>query len=282
MTTEADNQLASDPDPAAAAAANPDPGAADPQPDPGAAPAGEGSEPETPPEPAGDGRRTPWYMHRIAEGTARYQEEARARQQAEERAHNAEELAQRLQRGEQAPTGGAQPQPVPREPAPTQDQFNTAVRREAQAQRFYEDTTAVKSAGLEAFGAAFNEKLNILTAVGATADDFVLDVLAVDKPNAHVILHKLAEDPERAAALAQMDSRRRTAELVRMNMTDQPKPAAGAAPAGGATARAVSKVPPPKPTMQPVAANTAKDWDSDDSSPDDFMRGWKKRYLQQA
>lgn len=177
----------------------------------------------------------------------RRQERARA-EAAEKRANDLQAIIERLQVGQAdpaAPAAAAQP--------PTD--FNTAVQAEAARQRLYDDILIVKAAGLKDFP-DFNQSLGILTALGATNDDFVSDVLAVDKSSAHVILDKLAKDPEKAASLVTMDSRRRIAELTRMAVVSNPAaPAPAAAPsvAPAPPAAPVSRAPAPAPRVVPVA-----------------------------
>ena len=207
-------------------------------------------------------------MKRISDTTERAQA-------AEQRAADAEALAARLQAGKDPPAADPA-RPVP--PSPASPDFNTAVQREAQRQRLAEDSSAVRDAGLREFGGDFGQSLSILTAIGATNDEMVLDLLAVDKPNAHKILANLAKDPEKAASLVGMDSRRRIAELTRMadaiaapaktDGTPAPKP--GAAPAKG-----ISKAPPPPPPVDPSASKVT-DWRADEASDEEFDRGFKE------
>lgn len=243
------------------AAADPPPPASDAEPEPAVVPA---------PAEHGNKGKTPWYMTRISE-------ESNARRVAEERARIAEEALARQPNG-----GAAAPAAEPARPAPQpiQQNFETAVRTEAQRLRLYEDTVAVKNAGLAAHP-DFNSSLNILTAIGATEDDFVQDVLAVDRANAHEIFHKLALDPEKAAVLAGMSSRARIAELTRMTMPAaapaadpkvDPKPPAKA-PAAPA-AKQVSKAPPPAPPVEPSAVKVV-DWRADTSSEAEFQAGFE-------
>jgi hypothetical protein len=94
-----------------------------------------------------------------------------------------------------------------------------------------------------------------------------MDVIAADPVNAHKIIFTLAKDPERAAELANMDMRQRTAELTRMSMAEQAKtpPAAKAAePAPAAPKTPVSKA--PAPTV--VARTNADVGEVDPATPD--------------
>jgi hypothetical protein len=222
--------------------------------------------------PKEDGRKNPWYLKRIAD-------EADARRAAEQRAADAEALAARLQAGNNPPP--ADPKPPTQQP---QD-FNAAVRTEAQRLRLADDSTAVRDAGLREFGTDFNQSLSILTAVGATNDDMVLDLIAVDRANAHKILANLAKDPEKAASLVGMDSRRRIAELTRMAdaivapKSADPAPKAPAPPAP--PAKGVSRAPAPPPPVDPSASKTV-DWRSDEVSDEEFSKGWEANTAKRA
>lgn len=229
---------------------------------------------DDPPAPAGEHGnkgKSPWFLTRIS------QEAERARV-AEQRALDAEALAARLQAGGNPPAADA-----PRVPPPAAGDFNTAVQREAQRLRLTDDSTAVRDAGFKEFGGDFGNSLSILTAVGATSDDIVLDVLAVDKPNAHKIFANLAKDPEKAASLVGMDPRRRIAELTRMSDALAPKPAADAAsaPKPAAPAKGISKAPPPPPPVDPSASKTIDGY-SDEATDDQFTAQFNERMKARA
>jgi hypothetical protein len=213
-------------------------------------------EPETRAPEKEDGRKNPWYLKRISETSER----ARL---AEEEAANLKAMLDRLQAPKETPTVT--------QPANTPD-FQTAVQREAAKLRLAEDSTAIRDAGYREFGQEFGQNLAILNAAGAVSDDIVLDLIAVDKPNAHKILATLAQDPDRAAALANMDSRRRTAELTRISMAANapttPAPKTPAAPT-----KQVSRAPAPPPPVEPSATKTVP-WYSDEASDADFDKGF--------
>lgn len=217
-------------------------------------------EPEAKPEPPA---KKPWFLDRIAEESAK----ARAAQDkldaAERRAKAAEELAERLQAGKEATY---KPQ------APDNRSYTQAdIRAEAERLKFHEDTVEVRNAGMAKYGAAFLDTLSTLGAVGATNnDEFVQDVLAVNKADAHVLLDLIAKDPEKAVALASMTSRQRIAELTRMtvqNTTTETK----AAPAP----KTVSKAPAPAPKVEPSASKVS-DWRTDEATDADFDRGFEE------
>jgi len=221
------------------------------QPEPAPAPA-----PQPEPTPAAE-RTIPikTFERVVAEVRGERRQERAAREAAEQRAADLQAIIDRLQAGgDPAAAAAAAARPAaPVAPTPGQRpaDFDAAVKAQAAKDRLYEDTLVVRSAG-EAKFPDFNQSLGILTAIGATNDDFVSDLLAVDKGAAHEIIDRLAKDPEKAASLVTMDSRRRIAELTRMAdaiKPEAPKPAEPAKPA----APVVSRAPAPAPRMAPVA-----------------------------
>lgn len=220
---------------------------------------------EHPPEPAN--KKKPWFLDRISA-------EAEARRQAEADRDNYKALAERLQ----TPKSGDVPPPPVASSSSVRD-FDAAVQAQAARLRFNDDCTAVGDAGFREFGASFNEGIAGLNAVGATSDDFLLDLYAVDKPGAHKILNLLAKDLEKAAALTKMDSRHRIAELTRMatpapTATTEPKPPA-------APPTKVSKAPAPPPPVTP-SATTIVDWRSDKASDEEFTKGFNETMAKRA
>lgn len=259
-------------DPAVAAAANPPP--ADP-------PAPVDPALETPPAPAvadappadsgepkphGNKGRKPWYLDRISE-------ESEARRQAEERARNAEAL---LERSQQRPP--ADPAAPPAAPRADESAVEARARQIAEDRLANDKIQSVIRAGIAKFG-DWDQRAEMLGAVGAATPAFVLDVVSVDPQNAHLILHQLADDPQRAAHLAKMDTRSRTIELVKMSMAASQTETKPAAPTGEqkppAPPKAVSKAPPPPPPVEPGAAQSI-DWRSDKASDQEFSRGWEE------
>jgi hypothetical protein len=202
---------------------------------------------------------------------------------ARREAADARALAERLQRG----NGQTDPAPAPAPPAPAQspDQYNADVQRAAELQRVMEDTVAVKNAGIVKFP-DFQQSLNTLTALGVTSNlDIVMDILAAaGRDNAHVMLDRLAKDPEKAASIAQMTPRARIAELTRMTTVTAaapaPKPATPAAPA--APVRAVSRAPAPAPVVEPSASKPAPHWLSDDNSEEQVTAGFNEMLKKRA
>jgi len=271
-----ENQLATDPvaettppvavvaDPAPA----PEPAAADP------APAAVITDPpkKEPPK---------WALDRISEISAKKREAEDRAAAAERRAQEAEALAERLRQAQ----GTAAPDPAARSAAPPSaidpNQFQSEVNRAAAAQNLYRDSLAVKNAGVAKFGQGFQESLGILNSLGATTDDFITDVLAVDRADAHIILNDLARDPERAVALTQMDSRARIAELTRISMAKAAPAATTTDPAPPAPRVAVTKAPAPAPAITPSTTRTV-DWRSDAADDAAFSRGWEENQKRRA
>jgi hypothetical protein len=216
------------------------------------------SVPDQPSEPA----KSPWFMRRIAEeAEARRKETARA-EAAEKRANEALALAERLK-------GSAQGQQPPLQH--NGSQFSQAdVQREAVRMRLHEDSTEVLGRGMAAYGPAFRQSLDILNAANVVNnDEFVADLIAVDRANAHVMLDRLAKEPERAATLASMNSRQRIAELTRMSMQPATKDTKPAAPG-------VSRAPAPAPHVA-ASSSAVRDGYADDASDEDFTRQWRDR-----
>lgn len=193
---------------------------------------------------------------------------------AERQASEFRELAERLAQGK--PEGSPAPAAPRQEQARGSDpDLQVLVRREAAAQRLSEARDDIIRNGYKDFGGTkFDEAANILAAMNCTTDDFITDVLAVDRSNAHKTLASLASDPENAARLARMDSRSRIAELTRMTMA-APAAIAEAAPAAGAKAppKQVSRAPAPAPSVEPSASKVV-DWRSDDVSDAEFSKAW--------
>lgn len=238
------------------------------------------------PEPApvhGNRGQTPWFMREIPKLREEKQEERTGRLAAEQRAKDLEAIIERMQAN---PTAVPPPGPAVRQPAKQPDDFSAAVKAQAAHDRFIEDTLGVRQAGITKFP-DFLESLRILEAVGVTSsDDFVADVLAVDKGTAHEIFDKLAKDPEKAASLVGMDSRRRIAELTRMADAPKPEPKPAVAEAPKPAAPAISRAPAPKPAVSPLAAAPDVDPttpDGNDKMDDKAWEAWyKAKYMKRA
>lgn len=237
----------------------------EPEPQPEPEPEPEPVVAEVKPEPSAP-KQAPWFQRVIAEVREEKRQERTAREAAEQRAADLQAIIERMQGGEKA-------DPVAVKPPAAAPDFNSAVKAEAAKQRLYDDTLAVRTAGETEFK-DFNESLQVLNAIGATNDDFVSDLLAVDKAGAHKLLDKLAKDPEKAASLVGMDSRRRIAELTRM--ADAPK--TEVKPVAEAPKPAISKAPAPKPAISPLAAGPEVDPTTPDGNEKLSDAQWEKWY----
>jgi hypothetical protein len=240
-----------------------------------------GDPPPADPKEHGNKGQTPWFLKRIAEETAKREAESRRAQEAERKAQEALAMLERAQASQQPPTEPRQPAPRPADPGPD---FETAVRSEADRRLLYRDTVDVRDAGLNQFGDSFTSALGTLSALGVTTnEDFLADIMAVDKSKAHLILNDLAANPERAANLVGMDPKRRIAELTRLSMTATAKTEPTTpAPKPPVPPKQISKAPPPAPPVEP-SASTVVDWRSDKASEEEFDKGFwenqKKRNL---
>ena len=145
------------------------------------------------------------------------------------------------------------------------EEFDRAVEAAAQQREFARSTQDVFDAGIKDFE-DFQESLNIMTAVGATSDDFAADLVAVDKANAHKIIHELAQTPELSKRLVAMSSRQRVAELTKMSM----KLSETAAKTG---VRQVSRAAAPLRALEGSAGTDENDFS--DNVPDDV---WSSRF----
>lgn len=181
---------------------------------------------------------------------------------AERRAADAEAMLERLQ------NANREIEPTP----PKNTNIDDLVLARAAKLKLDDDRKALVSAGATAFGTeAFNEAAELAAAYGCVSDEFVRDVLAVDRSKAHEIYMELAKDPEKATSLANMDSRNRIAALTRMTMTTPAK--VEPAKPTLAPAKQISKAPAPPPPIEPSATKTVP-WYSDDASDADFDKGF--------
>jgi hypothetical protein len=188
------------------------------------------------------------------------------------------ELLSRLQKpGEQAPPAR---QPAPQQPQPDE------VDRRATELLFRRDAQQVSETGLKTYGQGWVDAVNALNAYGVNSDDFVSSVIEIDRAKAHEIMHAIAQDGEKAIALANMTPARRIAEITRMAM----QPVAQQVPdnkghtvviSEGKPAKTVSKAPAPPPPVDP-SASKVKDWRSDDASDDEFTAGFNETIAKRA
>ncbi len=225
----------------------------------------------------GNTGRQPWYMKRIADESHGKQEAIKALDAKDRELREAKALLERLQRAGQQPNAQQPVQPPqPQTRGPTQDEVNEYVRSEAQNIVFSQAVNDVRNAGATdaATAGTWGQTVELAGHLGLGRPDVLADLFAVDKANAHVIIDKLVKDPERAAALADMDPRRRIAEFTRMADAEKGKAAPTKEPAApAAPATKVSKAPPPAPRVQPNTSKTVV-WYSDDASDEEFDKGF--------
>lgn len=224
-----------------------------------------------------------WALERIGEETSKRQAAEQAAREAIERANTFEEITRRLQAA-----GKDGQQPAERtSPAPQPTASDDAeIDRRAEHKLFVRDVDAMRQEGLKSYGAQFMEAIQALNAVGAANDDFVAQVLAVDKANAHSLINGLAHDLEKAASLVRMDPARRIAELTRMSMAQAaatPKTEAKPAPE---PKPALSRAPAPKPSIAPLAAAPEVDpttpEGNDKMSDRQFEDWYKSKYIKRT
>ena len=219
------------------------------------------------PAPQDAPRKDHWALRRISEESEKARQAQEALRDAQRRLSEAEAALARQSAGKDPPA----PTPVP------QADRKAEVRAEAARQRYLEDIGEVRSKAIQQFGASgFRDMLDSLNATGVN-DEFLADVLAIDKANAHVILDEIAKNPEQAVNLAGMTSRQRIAELAKMNAKPAAAPTAPAASAL-APARKVSAAPAPAPKVTPSAAPSAKDGYADDASDAEFDKQFNERW----
>ena len=205
-----------------------------------------------------------WMLDRISEETRKRQAAEQATETERKGRTDAEALAARLQQGTNA-------QPAARQ----EPQVDMAlVNQVANQQRMAEARQQIIRDGYAAFGGAkFDEAANILGAVGCVNDEFIADVLAVDRTNAHKTLAALAAEPETAARLANLDSRSRIAELTRITMA---KAAPVVEPIVKVVPKVVSKAPAPAPIVEPSASKTVDGY-ADDATDEQFTKQFNAR-----
>lgn len=188
------------------------------------------------------------FQRRVGEETSKRQAVERRATEAEARAAEYQAIIERMQAGQADPAADQTRTVAPRAVPAQQPDLEEAVRRVVDQRETSRSISDVVQRGVSEFTEAqWNEKSAILASLGAASPEFVQDVIAVDSANAHRIIFALAEDPGKAADLASMPLRQRTAELTRMSMTEQAKtttPAAGTAPAAPVKT-AISKAPAP-------------------------------------
>jgi hypothetical protein len=211
----------------------------------------------------GNKGKAPWFMRELAAKDAELAE-------AKRRADAAEDLARRLQNGNSPPQN---PSGTPA-PSATEAEINARATQIAIAR----DVAEVDRKGVAKFGDAWAQTVGTLTTLGANSLNFMEDVMAADRANAHELLSSLAAEPERLATVARLPQAQRIAELTRIAMSKS-STAAPAAPA--APGKTVSRAPAPPPSLNP-GGKKAVDWRSDEASDAEFDQGFTEMMQRRA
>lgn len=252
-------------------------------------------EPEADAEPAADPAPQPapasptmpkWGWERLSEETNRRQSAEERERLATERANALEEITRRLQA---APKDGDPVIQVQRQQPVAQPAISD-VEQAAARIVFQRDVQTVIEKGVQAYGPRWADAVNILDACKAATPEFVASVMEIEPAKAHGILFQIAQDGERAVALANMTPTRRAAEIKGMIMAQaaaepkvidlkpaDPKPEPKAP---------VSRAPAPKPSIAPHAAAP----DIDPTTPEgnekmddkQFEAWYKAKYLKRS
>ena len=231
-------------------------------------------QPEAPKEHGNKGKPA-WWQDRINEVTNQKRLLKTQLDQERREKQEAQALIERLQGGDKD-----------RAPARQEDiDIDALVEARAASKLFEVDCNAVANAWQSELPESFKSSLDILGTVGilpnkdGTNTEFMEDILAVDKSNAHKILDALAQNPERALSMRNMNSRSRIAALTRMQMTETAKPALTAP----APKPSISKVPPPKPVIDAVSDDSGEtDLTNDKLDDRTWSKIWDKKYNKRA
>ncbi len=208
-----------------------------------------------------------WAMEEIANQRARVREKEEALAAKDREIENLRQMAERAGSGAADTKGGAAPGTPRRTEFGSKDEFDRAVREEAAQREFAKATQDIFDAGLAAYSDDFNDALKVTNGLGVTSDnEFVADLVAVDKPNAHKIINELSQTPEVAKRLLAMSSRQRVAELTKMSLKMQEG-------AGKGSTRQVSRAAAPLRALEGSAGTD--DNDLGDNVPDDV---WSARF----
>jgi hypothetical protein len=231
--------------------------------------------PDPPPEPAAGEKTVPVsvMVREITPLRAKVRETEAELQQSRRTIAEQNELLSRLQKpgDQQPPVRHAIQQPQPDD-----------VDRRAAELVFQRDAQLVSETGLKTYGQGWVDAVNALNAYGVNSADFVSSVIEIDRTKAHEIMHAIAQDGEKAIALANMTPARRIAEITRMAMapaaqkTDPTPPVVPPAPV-----QKVSRAPAPPPPVDP-SASKVKDWRSDEASDDEFTAGFNETMAKRA
>lgn len=210
---------------------------------------------DPPPEPSPEPQRRmipeDVFIREVSGLRGRARETETALEAAQRTIREQNEMLQRMQaRGTE---GDQTPPPVQHQPAQQPVQADE-VRRLAVELNFQEAAQTISQTGLQTYGTAWGDSVNLLTSLNLNSPDLVGSVMEiVGRDRTHEIMHAIAQDPEKAAQLSGLSPARRLAEITRIaeKMT---KPAGGAAQTQAdpakPPARTVSKAPNPPPPVQ--------------------------------
>jgi hypothetical protein len=181
-----------------------------------------------------------------------------------------------LTRLQQKPGDNGATPPAPRT-EPIAEPPQTDIERRAAEMLFTRDAQRISETAYRTYGQGWIDSVNLLNSFGLNSGDFVssvMDVVGSDKT--HEVMHAIAQEPEKAAALAGMSPARRISEITRISLAMDAKPvAAPTEPVKPAPppAKTVSRAPAPPPPVEPSASKVV-DWRDDKASDADFSRGF--------
>jgi hypothetical protein len=198
--------------------------------------------------------------------------------EARRRLNEQNALLERLQRDPNAT------EPPARREQPAASDPGDIDRRAAELV-FARDAQSISETAFRTYGNDWVQSVNILNSLGLNSGDFVGSVMeVVGRDKTHEIMHTLAQEPEKAASLAQMSPAKRIAEIARMShaMSGSTATAAPAAPAKPAAARTVSRAPDPAPSIQAGGGAKQVPKYDDSLSDEEFTAQFNERLRQSA
>jgi hypothetical protein len=201
---------------------------------------------------------------------AKNREIAAERDNAQQRARDAQSLAERLAKGEAAHMPGAQQETQRSAPVIDDEEVN---RRAAQIIHS-RDVQSLGNNLREQFGQArFAEADKALAALAPDGgSEFLQSLIAVTKTEAHKILNDLTDKPAELQRIINLDPISRAAELTRMSIVTT-----SAAESAPAARKGVSRAPAPAPAVEP-SATKVRDWDAINTDPKTSDAEWSKAW----
>jgi hypothetical protein len=181
------------------------------------------------------------------------------------------DLITRLQ---QKPGDPAAPTPPAPRSEPIAEPPQNDVEIRAAQMLFQRDAQRISETAYKTYGQGWVDSVSLLDSFGLNSGDFVssvMDVVGSDKT--HEIMHAIAQDPEKAAALKDMSPARRISEITRISLAMDAKPAAEPVKPAPPPTKTVSRAPAPPPPVEPSASRVV-DWRDDKASDADFSRGF--------